>query len=220
MPTRHRPRALALAAVLGAGMLATGVTAASAATSTVDQQQLDDTGGYSYPCEDPLAQTFTAGRSGDLDRVVLPLHWSTVVDPGPLLVTIQTVDGAGTPTGDVLASGSITVMEAGLQPLQSAWVEIRLTSPAEVSAGTQYALVLQTSGECDTSDRWGWHQAASVDPYPGGMGMRGFSFAPELWLTFPGFDFAFETYVVLACDKPGHGYGDKNHLHCGPPGRA
>ena len=179
MFTRQRPRALALAAALGAGVLAIGVTAAGAAISTVDQQQLDDTAGYTYVCEEPVAQTFTAGRSGDLDRVVLPLHWHTVVDPGPLLVTIQTVDGAGTPTGDVLGSGSITVTEAGLQPQQSAWVEIRLTSPAEVSAGTQYALVLRTSGECN-SDTWAWHQAASVDPYPGGMAMKGFSFTQGL----------------------------------------
>ena len=31
---------------------------------------------------------------------------------------------------------------------------------------------------------------------------------------------AFQTYVVLTCDKPGNGYGDKNHVHCGPPNRA
>jgi MYXO-CTERM domain-containing protein len=24
--------------------------------------------------------------------------------------------------------------------------------------------------------------------------------------------------VPVACDKPGHGYGDKNHCHFGPPG--
>jgi hypothetical protein len=22
-----------------------------------------------------------------------------------------------------------------------------------------------------------------------------------------------------ACNKPGNGYGDKNHVHCGPPGQ-
>jgi hypothetical protein len=26
------------------------------------------------------------------------------------------------------------------------------------------------------------------------------------------------TTVPALCNRPGHGYGDKNHVHCGPPG--
>ncbi|HEX7131535.1 MAG TPA: Ig-like domain-containing protein [Iamia sp.] len=90
-------------------------------------------------------QIFTAGVTGELDAVELPdVSWyrSGGNAPGRLLISIQTVDGDGVPTGETLAEGSldITVEDEGIGHAG----RIALEPWGIVKAGTRYALVVDT----------------------------------------------------------------------------
>lgn len=99
-----------------------------------------------------LAQQLTAGRTGSLHAVDLQIGWGAGIDgaPGSVLVSIQTVDGDGAPTGTVLGSGSISTSDLAAGPPSS--YRIDLDTDASVVAGTQYALVLEIDPEAPTSD--------------------------------------------------------------------
>lgn len=127
---------------------ATPTSTTTPAASTVDQAyvptDLRDLGDL-CPFEPQFtrAQTFTAGRTGDLDQV--SLTGSTTGVPPPIVtVEIQTVDGAGYPTGTVLGSGTFTEQFNGFLD----WTELRLDTPAPVVADTQYALVYRIPADC------------------------------------------------------------------------
>jgi hypothetical protein len=146
---------LLLALVTLAGVLA----GAARAHSVIDQQQpVFDTsapfvwalGGY-YRSE--VAQIVTPGITGDLTEVRFPAKCETT-----LTVEVQGVSG-GLPDG--VAAGSQTVPFLG--PLDE-FNSIVFSKPVPVRAGTPYALVLSTSGEC------GILPGPVGDPYPGGDG--------------------------------------------------
>lgn len=84
------------------------------------------------------AQTFTAATSGSLVRADLDISKNAGSD-GDYLLVLSPVDDAGVPTEDVLA---VTFAANAKVSAGETTVEFAFADPAEVKAGTQYALVL------------------------------------------------------------------------------
>jgi hypothetical protein len=179
-----RPRVPAIVAVACA---ACALAPATALAGTLDQQQTNTSGGYyGIGSGQSWAQTFTAGLSGDVDRVDLPLQ--KVGDPtAPLIVEIRNASG-GVPGTTVLASESIPAAAVGASPVFGA---IGFLSPAAVVAGTQYSIVLWSA---DAFNSYGWWHS-SGETYAGGGRFFGPASPPSTAWTPGGGDFAFKTYV-------------------------
>lgn len=154
--------------------------AAWAQGGTLDQA--NDGPAYGYAgTTDQTAQTFTAGRSGLLDRVELSGY---AIAGGLATIQITAVDQNGQPTGSALASGSFNADD--LPPHDggvsgAGWASVSFDPGVTVVAGTQYAIVKPVSA----SNQFLW--SASGDSYPLGSG-----FTP----LGSGFDFRFRTYVL------------------------
>jgi hypothetical protein len=184
----HAPRLsiVALAAVL---LVAPG---AAKAQGALDQSQTDGSGGMGIVSgPQNVAQTFTAGRSGNLVRVDLLLQLTPGTLPeGPLVVLIESVTN-GVPNGDSFAGSALV---PGQVPISPDWRTFVLNRPVPSNAGTQYAIVAISPG---TSPARGyrWFRSAG-DLYPGG----GAFFRTQVpvgqpWLPFGGDDMTFRTYV-------------------------
>jgi hypothetical protein len=168
------------------------VVVASASAGVLDQQQTTVDGANGIAGGEggaSWAQTFTAGLSGQLDRV--DLYLDTGGDPrdGPLTVEIRNVEG-GVPGSAVLASASVPATDP---PLPAGFVEIPFESPATVVAGTQYAIVAYTARH----NSYSWGVALSNAYADGGECVNPFS-PPEysrFWICHA-IDLAFKTYVA------------------------
>jgi hypothetical protein len=108
----------------------------------LDQSQGSEGPSNTYYNGVQVGQTFTAGLSGFLDRVLVFLQNATVTQPciDPIQVTIQTVTEEGYPSGKVIGYGSIPC--SSLPTVRPGPVTASIIG-ASVSAGTQYALVLK-----------------------------------------------------------------------------
>ncbi|HEX5748496.1 MAG TPA: hypothetical protein VFZ09_19815 [Archangium sp.] len=106
--------------------------------------------------EQKLAQVVTAGSDGYLGEVALPVSCAS----GELRVEIRGVQGE-LPDGTLLASR--TVPSTGL-PSSDEFTRIAFPEPVALSAGTRFAIVLSSSGDC------GLRQGPVGNPYPGGDG--------------------------------------------------
>jgi len=136
-------------------------------------------------------QSFTARRSGILDRVGVYVenHSATT----PLSVSIQTVTDDGLPSGTEIGSGTLP-----LSALTSGESIATINGDAYVSAGTQYAIVLSTGN----GEIWWWGDC-SIPDYPDGTMMSG-NIDGTSWTAWPGgFDAFFKTYVTPAMAMPG-----------------
>ncbi|MGB5258752.1 MAG: hypothetical protein WBN44_15970, partial [Woeseiaceae bacterium] len=139
--------------------------------------------------EQKLAQVVTAGLSGTLDEVRLP-----VVCDSDLIVQIQGVSASGEPNGVVLTE---EVIPAGSLPSFGGPATLRpivFSDPAYFSAGQQFAIVLSSEslGGC-----------ASFQAPPGNLYAEGNAFFdarpnPPGWVAFFGGtdDLPFETVVT------------------------
>jgi hypothetical protein len=199
---RRRWLAVALVAV---GVLA--LAPAGAFAGTLDQQLTSFTSSDIIAGPEPsssarsAAQTFTAGLSGQLDQVDLPLAKYMQTD-GPLTVEIRDVVG-GAPGTTVLASAAVPAASVPLGGTQQAvFVAAPFDSPADVAAGSQYAIVAYTGGD----DVYNWGRAAA-DAYPGGTLFRSRQSPPLTWSASLLDDLAFKTYVAQA-DEDGDGVPD------------
>jgi Bacterial Ig domain len=173
---------------------------AAAQAGTLDQQQTDTSGGNITMGEVPFfgfnasfAQTFTAGLSGELDRVDLPLQGGGT---DPLIVEIRDTSG-GVPGGTVLASASVpasSVPDAGFE-----WVAVTFSGPATVQSGTQYAIVAYTTDTLPPGYSW---FVGPVDTYAGGATWESPDVPPSSIWFGPTNDAAFKTYVVVAANNP------------------
>ena len=91
-----------------------------------------------------LAQVVTAGLAGTLGEVRLPVSCSA-----DLIVQIQGVNMAGEPNGVVLAEE--TILAASLPPFPPGVGSLRplaFSDPAYLSAGQQFAIVVNSLGSC------------------------------------------------------------------------
>ena len=103
------------------------------------------------------AQTFTAGRTGLLDKVAL---YSLQSNSVPVELSVQGLTASGAPSGVPLAAP--TVLPAPVAT--SGLTEFALSTPVPVTAGVKYALVIDWIG--GTGSVFG--ARGETDPYPGG----------------------------------------------------
>jgi hypothetical protein len=170
-----------LALALAAGLSLSVTMPVQAATDSVDQSQTIST---SFQRLSPMAQTFTAGVTGQVDRVSLASD--TSFGFVTLTVQIQSVTGGGAPSGTVLGSSSFQ----GTVTCCKQFHDFALTPRVPVTAGTQYAIVVDVSVGLFT-----WYNSWIFNAYPGGqlyVGCLGCA-----WFTGSqyGQDFAFKTWV-------------------------
>lgn len=119
-------------------LLAGGLGAAPAFAIGAQDQTASGTqaGGTIINSTQSLGQTFTAGKSGLLDRVTLNLQKSGTA--GVLNVAIYTVV-SGSLSGSALATQSVA--ETSVSAVMST-INVDFSSPATVIANTQYAIVV------------------------------------------------------------------------------
>lgn len=140
-----------LAATLG---LLPAVSAS--AVGNLDQQATGTSTRWYYIMNNvPLAQVFTAGVSGQLDRISIDAFSFQSATTAPLVASIYSVDVSGFPTGSSLSSASVSQTQI---PGTVSTVVFDFSSPATVSAGTAYAIVFSTTG----SGEYHFENATSV----------------------------------------------------------
>jgi hypothetical protein len=175
-----------LGLVAGAALALLGILPAQAADQ-LDQSQMFAGGQQAF--HTPMAQTFTAGGAGGVDRVSLMV--SSLTGASAVTVQLQSVAG-GKPSGTVLGSSAFT----GSVPCCHQWHDFTFSPAVPVSAGTQYAIVVRPTGTLT------WYAYFGYDIYPGG----------QLWLSSGsswvggaafGYDFTFQTYLTAgATNQP------------------
>jgi Bacterial Ig-like domain len=174
----------------------------SVAAGQLDQQQTNVESGIGLDATYPMAQAFTAGSSGSLDAVSVHAARVGTTEAGDMLLSIQSLDEAGRPSGTVLGSGSAPIESFNASPPNS-WVDVDLARPAQVRAGEGYALVATTENTTPTgSSFYSWSMAFD-DPYPGGDAhdRNGGEWAVRTDAGVP-VDFAFKTFVAPDTTAP------------------
>lgn len=164
--------------------------------SVIDQQlDLPATSQFSVGCSLSRAQTFTAGRSGTLDKVSLVfVQPNRPEDLADVQVEIQpVVANLNRPSDYVIGSGAAildTYSAAGQ------FIDVPLSAPASIEQGVRYALVVKNRIACPAATGTFELLASSatdVDGYGGG----------ELWTNWGGWgivpnahtDLLFRTWV-------------------------
>ena len=177
--------------------VAIGVMSPAQAASTLDQ-------GIAYPGNDcntevysavGLGQSFTAGLSGSLTSVELYLVDVAPVGSEPGLTVELKSASSDLPTGSVLATATIPDSDV---PSSPGLVTVTFSSPATLTAGQQYAILVTTT-EGSGNYRWCGDVPAS---YSGGSGLY-----DDSWIvSSPSQDFSLRTYVdVPAAPSDGSG---------------
>ncbi|HMC70894.1 MAG TPA: hypothetical protein VKJ07_17180, partial [Mycobacteriales bacterium] len=131
-----------------------------------------------------LAQSFTAGMSGKLDRVSIAYDTTGSTS---VRVSIQTTAASGAPSGTTIAG---PVAWQGTVVCCRQFHDFSFGQGVNIAAGTKYAIVVQTVTGVFT-----WYGDLSVDAYAAGQLYVGSS-----WLTGSqwGDDFAFKTWVAAS----------------------
>ena len=185
-----------LLALVGVAVMSPGAQAAG----SLDQEQ----GAASACFLDPsAAQSFTAGRSGELDRIDI---WLDVIDPptGTVTVELRPVDAGDGPTTTILATSSMAAAAA----VDQGWTTFAFAAPAIVRAGTTYSIVMSQSLTAGTVGFC--HEKPG--PYAGGIGFSGSTSPPTTFTARPGLDLAFRTYVEaheFSVSATSHDFGDQ-----------
>ncbi len=168
-----------LAFALAAGLALAFSVPAQATTDVVDQSQTNTSG---FENTTQMAQTFTAGMTGRLDRV--SLSSDTGFASGS--VQIQSVTGAF-PAGTVLATTSFSASYLCCRGFH----DIAFNPAVSITAGANYAIVVRIS-----SGQLTWRNSGGVNAYANGqlyIGCRGCAWGTD---TLHGGDFAFKTWAV------------------------
>ena len=182
-------RALLAVAIAAVAAL---IPAAGASAGTLDQQQTTPGfGSIAVDASFSRAQTFTSGLTGQLDQVDLKLQGQSLTTP----LTVQIRDGSGTGPGTTVLATTTVPTSAVTDGGPVTFVPIAFTTPAPVTAGTQYAVVAMNN-----SIGWAWEAGivSPTSPYVAGKpyGSPGFLGAGP-WSEGNGeTDFEFKTYVV------------------------
>jgi len=118
------------------------------------------------------AQAITPSRTGRIYAVDIIGLWisETETPPGPLLLSVQTLDEDGNPTGTILGSGSLdpSLADEGV----GGEYHVELDDVADVEGGIEYGLVLEVAPQAP--DAYGiWLVFISGEnSYPGAMRAR------------------------------------------------
>jgi len=172
------------------------------AVSVIDQQQPVIDASVAHiavggPSQQRLAQVVTTGRAGVLTEVRFPV----VCQSGNLIVEVQGVT-ANVPNGVILASQSFPA--ASLPHSFSSppsFTRLGFSTPASFGAGTQFAIVLRSTGVC------GVQEGPVGDPYPGGDAyFDALPNPPGVWVPLGPdggrFDLPFQTLVGVTVNVP------------------
>lgn len=203
MRRSNRMLAFSVGALIVLAMVSAIGPATTSAFTDIDQDQavIDEVfcvqPNAASACYNGAAQTLTAGLTGDLTAVQLPLTREsfTTFD---LVIEIH----AAAPDGALLAtSNPVAAANIPIAP-EMAWITFTFPTPASVASGDVIAIVMPPDPLYPTADpRWGWGKAGS-DVYAGGVAWGGVSGGP--WQGYvDGSDFAFTTFVTTApptCD--------------------
>ena len=176
-----------LALALGAGFALTFSLPAQAATDTLDQFQ-NGTSGVELAGQ--MAQTFTAGMTGQLDRVSL----ATDTNLATFTVQLESVSGTFPAGTAVLGTSSFS----GSYLCCRRFHDFYFSPTIGVTAGGHYAIVVLVSGRPHLS----WYTSNGADNYAGGslyIGALGGAWSPE---PLHGGDFAFQTWVIGGSAAP------------------
>ncbi|HEY4888728.1 MAG TPA: PKD domain-containing protein, partial [Candidatus Dormibacteraeota bacterium] len=162
------------------------------ATDTLDQSQTATGFSVTVDSTQMLAQTFTAGMTGQLDLLSLFVGESS----GGGAIQIQSVAAGGQPSGTSLGATTYS----GFLPAQ--WRDYPLGAAVSITAGTQYAIVvIPNSGSTNTV----W-LSSRTDVYAGGQAWSGTQ-ATGTWTLAPhsptgaAVDFEFKTWVATGVNQ-------------------
>jgi PKD domain len=184
--SRRSRWSLALTLAVGLAVFVS-LPAQAAATDSLDQSQTIST---SFQRLGTMAQTFTAGVTGQLDKVSLASD--TSFGSVKLTVQIQTVTAAGVPSGTVLGSslfqGTVTCCRQ--------FNDFAFSPAVNITAGTQYAIVVKVSVGLFT-----WYNSWIFNAYLSGQLYVGCSGCNWLTGSLYGMDFTFKTWVAINTNK-------------------
>ena len=135
------------------------------AADAVNQKQTIDTGANTL--RTPMAQTFKAVASGQIDRISLEQTFPTLTEN----VQIQGVTN-GKPDGTVLGSSSFT----GALGCCRLWKDFIFNPTVPVTAGTEYAIVVAPSSNLT------WYDSYAFDAYADGQMWLMVSGSCVLWV--------------------------------------
>jgi hypothetical protein len=161
----------------------------------LDQSQPVSQSPHTVGYETLGAQIFTAGVSGELNRVSLRLeNYTSSPPPDALLeISIQTVI-EGLPSGEQVATGTIPFSAIPSVNSGGDWVNVDI-SAANVYAGRQYAIVLRTN--IWNADVYWWFadecESEYCSSYTDGEMAHNYG---NGWITDENLDFTFKTYVL------------------------
>jgi hypothetical protein len=161
--------------------------AQAATADSVDQSQTIST---SFQRLGLMAQTFTAGVTGSLDRV--SLMSDTSFGSVKLTVQIQSVTAAGAPSGTILGSS----LFQGTLTCCRQFHDFAFSPAVHITSGTQYAIVVKVSVGLFT-----WYNSWIFNAYLGGQLFVGCSGCTWLTGATYGMDFAFKTWVATSTNQ-------------------
>jgi hypothetical protein len=145
-----------------------------------------------------VAQTFTAGLSGQLSSIEVELS-ARISSTEPLTVEIRADD----PTGGLLATANVPSASVPAFPA-FAWIPFTFSTPATVTAGDAYAIVLPPgpfTGAFDPQYAW---SIDYTDVYANGRAWDHYGGDLGSWQSYVfGSDRTFRTYVDPAPPDPG-----------------
>ena len=175
-----------LAAGVAAGLLLAIPAQALATADAVDQAFPTNVLPTSLNSTKLMAQTFTAGTTGQIDRVSLALESHSQLITG--WVQIRTVAPDGSPTGGTLQPDS-TPIQFTYAFGGSTYHDYTISPAFPITAGTQYAIVW--TAKVGTGFWWG----SNFDAYIGG-GQQWGACTGCGWTPFATRDLAFKTWVA------------------------
>jgi hypothetical protein len=178
----------------------------AARADVLDQQQTDHraqlfvSGPASSRGQTLLAQAFTAGLSGPLDRIELYLAGVRGQTLAFVCASLKDTSN-GAPGTTLLARACVESSEV---PAAGGWVKFAFSPAPHVNAGQQYAIVVAAAGQ----DVYVWHGSLSPGAYSGGRSFVNCSsdtqpqchqVRPATWTPTPSgaHQLAFRTYLAF-----------------------
>ena len=144
-----------------------------------------------------IAGTFTAQNTGNLTRAEI-FVLKDAGSAGDYVLAVHTVDSAGVPTGTELAS--VTIPNVSVPAGTETMLQGVFPAPADVTAGTPYAIVASRGADVTVRTRTG-------NPCPGALYFRSSTsdpFAP-VGACCTDHDLVFAVFVTPSSDTPSSG---------------
>ena len=140
-----------------------------------------------------IAQTFTASITYSINSVKLKLWRDVTLAPGIVTASIRATT-SGLPSGTDLCSGTTDGDTLPTTAGTAEWREITFGSPANLTSGTVYSIVLRCAGS--GSYPLNWRSDNSSPTYSGGSYCYS-SDSGSSWTALTSADMMFETYSAV-----------------------